>query len=411
MKKLISIVLSIAMLITMVSVMAISANAEDDVWLFVGDGVSTPTKSYTKTEYPDASDALQAAFDDVKNGVVTLSASSFIIINQDMTLTKQVVYTYDKTLRLKNVHTITYSPTDTANATTAIKIVSTGENITVVFLYGNGTTSSGSYTANAQFVPYGNNAFFESGRYQLGGAFKGDISIKDFMYLKKLGNYTYAKISGNLIVSGVGSDSSTNYDGTSITIDGNFDYSAIADEYKSNVANFATKATIKGEVISEAVVDPYEDIAGETLAAAQLRIGSVNGIRFITEVDTDLIAAAEAEGYTVAMGTLIAPLSYGTLTTATDPVINIAAPGYYKEQAGKIAASIVNIKPQNISKDFVARGYVTLTKDETTTVYYATQPNEGRSLKTLSAAALADEDLLPQLTPAQIAQITEWAND
>ena len=159
------------------------------------------------------------------------------------------------------------------------------------------------------------------------------------------------------------------------------------------------------------VTDPYEDIAGTTNVAAQLRIGNVNGIRFITEVDTDLIAAAKAEGYTVAMGTLIAPLSYGTLTTATDPVINIATPGYYKEQAGKIAASIVNIKPQNISKDFVARGYLTLTKDETTTVYYATQPNEGRSLKTLSAAALADEDLLPQLTPAQIAQITEWAND
>ena len=163
--------------------------------------------------------------------------------------------------------------------------------------------------------------------------------------------------------------------------------------------------------VGSETTDPYEDIAGETLAAAQLRIGSVNGIRFITEVDADLIAAAEAEGYTVAMGTLIAPLSYGTLTTATDPVINIATPGYYKEQAGKIAASIVNIKPQNISKDFVARGYVTLTKDETTTVYYATQPNEGRSLKTLSAAALTDEDLLPQLTPAQIAQITEWAND
>ena len=157
------------------------------------------------------------------------------------------------------------------------------------------------------------------------------------------------------------------------------------------------------------VVDPYENIAGTTSVEAQLRIGNVNGIRFITNVNADLIETAESEGYTVTMGTLIAPLSYGTLTTATDPVINIAAPGYYREQAGKLAASIVNIKPKNITKDFVARGYVTLTKDGESTTYYATQPSEGRSLKTVAAAALVDETFFARLNEAQQAQVSAWA--
>ena len=161
------------------------------------------------------------------------------------------------------------------------------------------------------------------------------------------------------------------------------------------------------------VVDPYENIAGTTSVTAQLRIGNVNGIRFITNVNADKVAAAETAGYTVTFGTLIAPVDLveGELSFESSDYIDVVSGGYFKYSSGVVAGSIVGIKTDNVARDFIARGYVKLTKDETTTVYYATQPNEGRSLKTLSAAALTDEDLLPQLTPAQIAQITEWAND
>ena len=165
------------------------------------------------------------------------------------------------------------------------------------------------------------------------------------------------------------------------------------------------------------VVDSYENIAGTTSVTAQLRIGNVNGIRFITNVDADLVAQAEAEGYTVTMGTLIAPASWNTqLTldtvdaTTGKSVLVIPTEGYFNNQEGVIAGSIVNIKETNITKDFVARGYVTLTKDEVSTTYYASQPNEGRSLKTVAAACVEDSSFFKLLNDAQKAQVTTWAN-
>ena len=157
------------------------------------------------------------------------------------------------------------------------------------------------------------------------------------------------------------------------------------------------------------VVDPYENIAGTTNVTAQLRIGNFNGIRFITEVNANLVAQAKADGYTVTMGTLIAPLASDELTLDTNPVLDIPTTGWFANQTGEIAASIVNIKETNITKDFVARGYVKLTKDETTTVYYATQPNEGRSLKTVAAACVADSSFFNMLNDAQKEQVTTWA--
>ena len=163
-----------------------------------------------------------------------------------------------------------------------------------------------------------------------------------------------------------------------------------------------------------APVDPYEDIAGTTNVAAQLRIGSVNGIRFITNVDADKVAAAEAAGYTVTFGTLIAPadLVEGDLTfeVAATNYIDVVSGGYFKYNSGEVAGSIVGIKTDNVARDFIARGYVKLTKDETTTVYYATQPNEGRSLKTVALACVADSSFFEKLNDAQKTQVTAWAN-
>lgn len=157
-------------------------------------------------------------------------------------------------------------------------------------------------------------------------------------------------------------------------------------------------------------VDPYENIAIATDAEAQLRIGASNGIRFLTTVDAEKVAAAKANGYTVTMGTLIAPLSAGELTTATTPVLNVTTDGYFKNEAGTIAGSIVAIKAINIAKDFVARGYVTLTKGGDSTTYYATQPATGRSLKTLASAAMADTTFFNQLNDDQQALVFNWAN-
>ena len=155
--------------------------------------------------------------------------------------------------------------------------------------------------------------------------------------------------------------------------------------------------------------DPYENIAGTTVEEAQLRVGAVNGIRFITNVDADLIETAKSEGYTVTMGTLIAPLTYGELTLDSG-AINVVTPGYFFETPGVIAGSIVSIKDKNITRDFIARGYVTLTKDNDSTTYYAQQQTSGRSLKTLAAAAILDTTFYNQLNNAQKTLVQTWAN-
>ena len=164
-----------------------------------------------------------------------------------------------------------------------------------------------------------------------------------------------------------------------------------------------------------APVDPYEDIAGTTNVAAQLRIGNVNGIRFITNVNADKVAAAETAGYTVTFGTLIAPadLIDGELTfeVAATNYIDVVAGGYFKYNSGEVAGSIVGIKTDNVARDFIARGYVKLEKaGEDTKVYYASQPNEGRSLKTVAAACVADNSFFNLLNDAQKEQVTTWAN-
>ena len=156
-------------------------------------------------------------------------------------------------------------------------------------------------------------------------------------------------------------------------------------------------------------VDPYEDIAGTTSAEAQLRVGTVSGIRFITNVDADLIEAAKADGYTVTMGTLIAPLTYGELTLDSGAG-NVPTNGYYYGISGKIAGSIANIKTKNIARDFVGRGYVTLTKDYGSKTYYSVQQTTGRSLKTLAAAAILDNNFYNALTDAQKNLVNYWAN-
>ena len=109
------------------------------------------------------------------------------------------------------------------------------------------------------------------------------------------------------------------------------------------------------------------------------------------------------------MGTLIAPLTYGELTLDSG-AINVVTPGYFFETPGVIAGSIVSIKDKNITRDFIARGYVTLTKDEVSTTYYASQPNEGRSLKTVAAACVEDISFFNMLNDAQKEQVTAWAN-
>lgn len=152
------------------------------------------------------------------------------------------------------------------------------------------------------------------------------------------------------------------------------------------------------------------------ISGAQARFNQVNGLRFRAQVDKAAIENFVANGYTVTMGTLIAPAdyyaSYTDMTLDTDKtILNVVTTGYYNEENGTIAGSIGKIKTDNIGRNFIARAYVKLEKDGEVFVSYADDNDNTRSLKQVSISALADDTA--DYTQEQLDQLDTWskAND
>lgn len=129
---------------------------------------------------------------------------------------------------------------------------------------------------------------------------------------------------------------------------------------------------------------------------AQVRFNQVNGLRFRANVDKAALQNFVANGYTVTMGTLIAPAdyyaSYTDMTLDTDKrILNVVTTSFYNEEAGTIAGSIGKIKDENIGRNFIARAYVMVEKDGETLVFYADDNDNTRSLKQVSISALEDD--------------------
>ncbi len=174
-------------------------------------------------------------------------------------------------------------------------------------------------------------------------------------------------------------------------------------------------------VVTEALAFFTEDIpfvapvvAITMVEGAQLRFNEFIGMRYRATVDAAAVAAYEAEGYDVEMGTLISPAdiigSFDALTFEADAnnYINVVTTGYYATSENEIAGSIVNIKETNVGRNYIARSYVKLTaKDGSVYVSYATENDNTRSVKFL-AKAVIDNDALPVNT-AQVALIEKWA--
>lgn len=129
---------------------------------------------------------------------------------------------------------------------------------------------------------------------------------------------------------------------------------------------------------------------------AGVRFNQVNGLRFRANVDKAALQNFVANGYTVTMGTLIAPAdyyaSYTDMTLDTDKkILNVVTTSFYNEEAGTIAGSIGKIKDENIGRNFIARAYVMVEKDGETLVFYADDNDNTRSLKQVSISALEDD--------------------
>lgn len=119
------------------------------------------------------------------------------------------------------------------------------------------------------------------------------------------------------------------------------------------------------------------------VSGASIRLNEANGIRFYTDVDKEKISELRSQGYTVELGTLIAPKD---LIADKDLTFDIDSSNYvdvkfksekYFEQGefSGVVGSIVSIKDTNLSREFVGRGYAKITKDGVTTIEYANYSN------------------------------------
>ncbi len=158
---------------------------------------------------------------------------------------------------------------------------------------------------------------------------------------------------------------------------------------------------------------PTPEVEITMVQGASVRFNEVTGMRYKATVNTEDVAYYEAEGYTVTMGTLIAPadkLTYETLTFQADAnnFLDVVTTGYFNEETGTIAGSISNIKEANYGRNFIARSYVKLTKDGETYVSYATANDNTRSIKTLANAVLDDDTMIPE-NEAQLELLNKWA--
>ncbi|MBE6588577.1 MAG: hypothetical protein E7643_00225 [Ruminococcaceae bacterium] len=201
------------------------------------------------------------------------------------------------------------------------------------------------------------------------------------------------------------------------------------DNVKVEVADPANYVDGEGEHLSyltkEAELDAYNDVIN-TLGETTVRFETPNGLRFATEVNTArLEEITETLGATIVdRGTLIAPYDY-VLTAGSfnkenldtlDKDVNYLDVKYVKDFEGAagfeideedtsktyMTASIIDIKPENLDRDFAAIAYMTLKVGEKTVTLYsgnfAVANIRGLSAKLIANTAGSDAFTNPQLT-------------
>ena len=92
-------------------------------------------------------------------------------------------------------------------------------------------------------------------------------------------------------------------------------------------------------------------------------------------------------------------------------VSNLLIDAYIKTSYYKIETYDIDVKEANITRDFVGRGYVKVTKGENTTISYAdiNVESSARSLKTVAAEIQGTDFYNNQLTDYQRSLVDTWA--
>ena len=440
MKKLLSIILSLALVFALVPSLVFTASADDSVVANLSKGIEYTTLKSAVSAASDGDELKLLA--DITTGTGEKEGGAAKSFSLDMD-GHTIVVPGSRFLSVDIGKTVTFANGnilfDVAGSFNMAIIVRESSTLNLTDV--NVSMSDSCKTPSNGFISM-NKSANDSANYV--NITRCHISSKSSVFnFSTLTKYVVTVTDSTLTGSGVFANTRTNDEGTvtvsnsSITNNSNFNTTALStvvvadgEDVFDSSDNAIEGAIADGRKLAPSVIKDYssitikkagvipvesfDGIAGETIEEAQLRVGNSNGIRFTTLVDADKVAAAKAAGYTVTLGTIVAPvdLTSGEMTfeSGVSQYIDIVADGYFKNESGKVAGSIVSIKAANIKRNFIARGYVKLTKNDETTVYYATQPNAGRSLKTVALACVADSSFFGKLNDAQKTQVTAWAN-
>lgn len=213
-----------------------------------------------------------------------------------------------------------------------------------------------------------------------------------------------------------------------------FDSTQSGENLYKNILSALETGNIAVSITGKVAVDELE-VKATMKQGADLRLGAINGLRFSTEVDSAKIRELISDGATVEIGTLIAPadLLEGSVLThsvGADKYIDVTYTAmnsdntdfnYYETDT--FVGSIINIKESNtsydakngnITRNFIGRGYVKVTKDGRTFISYANymddnKANNTRSLKTVATAFRADATQ-SALYEAHKENVDKWAS-
>ena len=199
--------------------------------------------------------------------------------------------------------------------------------------------------------------------------------------------------------------------------------------YDTRMKSGPTGATLLGMIsngtLAPTITDPYA-VNVMMNYGASIRLNNKNGIRFYTSVDQERIAELQASGATVELGTIIAPadLISGEFTHEDENIdvkyVAENSDGSFKYYQGingwsGVVGSIVNVKDTNISRSFVARGYVKVTDGDNSYTYYAdyydgNMTNNTRSLQYVASALKNDTANYERLDESLKILVDKWAN-
>ena len=143
-----------------------------------------------------------------------------------------------------------------------------------------------------------------------------------------------------------------------------------------------------------------------TIDGASIRLGLRNGLRFYTTVDMDKIDALNTNDEEVVIGTIIAPADIieGEFTHEDDN-IDIIYNAKQLWNTNQFVGSIVSIKETNLARNFVARGYAKIGD-----TYYYSDSTTMRNIAAVATAFIADENsAYSSLDATTKAIVDHWA--